>query len=41
VTSWAVLGSAIRTRLTDPRWQQRFSAVMVVLTLYAAGSIWW
>lgn len=40
VTSWAVLGSAIRSRLDDPRWQRRFSAVMVALTLYAAASIW-
>ncbi len=40
ITSWAMLGSAIRSRLEDPRWQRRFSAVMVALTLYAAASIW-
>jgi threonine/homoserine/homoserine lactone efflux protein len=40
ITSWAVLGSTIRARLADPRWQGRFSGVMVLLTLYAAVSIW-
>jgi threonine/homoserine/homoserine lactone efflux protein len=40
ITSWAVLGSTIRSRLNDPRWQRRFSALMVVLTLYAAAAIW-
>jgi len=40
VTSWAVLGASIRSRLSDLRWQRRFSAVMVLLTLYAAGAIW-
>jgi len=40
ITSWAVLGATIRSRLDDPRWQRRFSAVMVVLTLYAAAAIW-
>jgi len=40
VTSWAVLGASIRSRLGDPRWQRRFSAAMVLLTLYAAAAIW-
>lgn len=40
ITSWAMLGSAIRSRLEDSRWQRRFSGVMVALTLYAAASIW-
>lgn len=40
ITSWAVLGSTIRARLAEPRWQSRFSGVMVLLTLYAAVSIW-
>jgi len=40
ITSWAVLGSTIRARLADPVWQRRFSGVMVLLTLYAAVSIW-
>lgn len=40
ITSWALLGSSIRARLDDPVWQGRFSAAMVILTLYAAASIW-
>ena len=40
ITSWAVLGSTIRAQLENPAWQRRFSGVMVVLTLYAAISIW-
>lgn len=40
ITSWAVLGSAIRTRLNDVRWQRRVSTVMVLMTLYAAAAIW-
>jgi len=40
ITSWAVLGATIRARLADPAWQRRFSGVMVLLTLYAAVSIW-
>ena len=40
ITSWAVLGSTIRAQLENPVWQRRFSGVMVVLTLYAAASIW-
>lgn len=40
ITSWAVLGSTIRAQLENPVWQRRFSGVMVVLTLYAALSIW-
>jgi threonine/homoserine/homoserine lactone efflux protein len=40
ISSWAVLGSAIRARLHEPVWQRRFSTLMVVLTLYAAAAIW-
>lgn len=40
ITSWTLLGSTIRSRLADPVWQRRFSGVMVVMTLYAAASIW-
>lgn len=40
ITSWAVLGSTIRSRLHDLRWQRRLRALMVVLTLYAAAAIW-
>ena len=40
ITSWALLGSTIRARLGNPAWQRRFSGVMVILTLYAALSIW-
>lgn len=40
VTSWAVMGAAIRARLQDAVWRRRFSAVMILLTLYAAASIW-
>lgn len=40
VTTWALLGSTIRSRLHDPRWQRRFSTVVVALTLYAAVAIW-
>ncbi|MEZ5551200.1 MAG: LysE family translocator [Pseudomonadales bacterium] len=40
ITSWAVLGSAIRSRLNDPRWQRPFSGMMVLLTLYAAVAVW-
>ena len=40
ITSWAVLGSLIRSRLADPRWQRWFSGSMVVMTLYAATAIW-
>lgn len=40
ITSWAVLGSTIRSRLNDPRWQRPFSGAMVVLTVYAAVAVW-
>jgi threonine/homoserine/homoserine lactone efflux protein len=40
VTSWALLGATIRARLEDPVWRSRFSALMVVMTLYAAAAIW-
>ncbi len=40
ITSWAVLGSTIRSQIRNPVWQRRFSGLMVVLTLYAAVMIW-
>lgn len=40
ITTWAVLGSAIRGMLRDTRWQRRVSGTMVALTLYAATAIW-
>lgn len=40
ITTWAVLGSAIRGMLRDTRWQRRVSGAMVALTLYAATAIW-
>jgi threonine/homoserine/homoserine lactone efflux protein len=40
VTSWALLGATIRARLDDPVWRRRFSALMVLMTLYAAAAIW-
>lgn len=40
ITSWAVLGSTIRSRLNDPRWQRPFSALMILLTVYAAVAVW-
>lgn len=40
IASWAMLGATIRSRLDDARWQRRFSAVMVLLTLYAAAAVW-
>jgi threonine/homoserine/homoserine lactone efflux protein len=40
VTSWAVMGASLRARLQDPVWRHRFSVLMIILTLYAAASIW-
>lgn len=40
VTSWAVMGASLRARLQDPVWRHRFSGLMIILTLYAAASIW-
>ncbi len=40
ITTWAMLGSAIRGMLRDNRWQRRVSGTMVALTLYAATAIW-
>ena len=37
---WAVLGSAIKVRLSNPIWQKGFSAIIVILTLYAAVAVW-
>lgn len=40
IVTWAALGSTIRARLHDPRWQRTFSGVIIGLTLYAAVAIW-
>ncbi len=40
ITVWTLLGTAIRTCLSNPIWQKSFSAVIVILTLYAAIAIW-
>ena len=40
ITTWALIGSGIRNVLGDPLWRRRFSALIVVLTLYAALAIW-
>jgi threonine/homoserine/homoserine lactone efflux protein len=40
VATWALLGSSIRDTLNDARWQRRFNAIIVGLTLYAATAIW-
>lgn len=38
--SWTVLGASIRHFLQNAFWQQAFSALMIVLTVYTAVSIW-
>ncbi|MEZ5559476.1 MAG: LysE family translocator [Pseudomonadales bacterium] len=40
VSSWALLGAAIRNRLANPRWQRTFSTGIVALTVYTAVSLW-
>ncbi|HYD96037.1 MAG TPA: LysE family translocator [Noviherbaspirillum sp.] len=40
VSVWAGTGAALRRYLAQPEWQRLFCAVMVVLTLYSAVSIW-
>lgn len=37
---WAVAGASMRRALAHAHWRRAFSAVMVVLTIYAAVSIW-
>ena len=40
VSVWAGAGSLLRRFLTQALWRKLFSAVMILLTLYAALSIW-
>lgn len=40
ITVWAGTGAALRRYLEQLRWQRLFCGVMVVLTVYAALSIW-
>ncbi|MBB3211705.1 threonine/homoserine/homoserine lactone efflux protein [Herbaspirillum sp. Sphag1AN] len=40
VSVWAGAGSLLRRFLTQALWRKLFSAVMVLLTIYAALSIW-
>jgi len=40
VSVWAGAGSLLRRFLTQELWRKLFSAVMVLLTIYAALSIW-
>lgn len=40
ISCWAFAGSAVKRYLSDPLMQRLFSAVIVLLTLYAALSIW-
>jgi threonine/homoserine/homoserine lactone efflux protein len=37
---WAGTGAALRRYLAQPKWQHRFCAVMVLLTVYSAVAIW-
>jgi threonine/homoserine/homoserine lactone efflux protein len=37
---WAGTGAALRRYLAEPKWQRVFCAVMVVLTVYSALSVW-
>lgn len=37
---WAAAGSVLRRYLGQPVWQRSFCAVMVLLTIYSAVSIW-
>lgn len=38
--SWALIGAAVKRYLTTPKWQRRFSLLMVLLTLYSATTLW-
>ncbi len=40
ITVWAGTGAALRCYLLQPHWQRLFSSVMVLLTTYAAISLW-
>ncbi|HEY8023142.1 MAG TPA: LysE family translocator [Burkholderiaceae bacterium] len=40
ISLWAGTGAVLRRYLAQPKWQRLFCAVMVVLTVYSAVSIW-
>jgi threonine/homoserine/homoserine lactone efflux protein len=40
ITAWVVLGSVLRSLLTEPRHLRLFSGLLVVLTVYSAVAIW-
>lgn len=40
IAAWAVLGALLRSLLTDPARLRIFSALLVVLTIYSAASVW-
>lgn len=40
VSVWAGTGAVLRRYLAQPKWQQVFSATMIVLTVYSAAAIW-
>lgn len=40
ISVWAAIGAALRSYLVQPVWQKTFTAVMVILTIYAAFSLW-
>lgn len=40
VSVWAGTGAVLRRYLAQPKWQQVFSATMIVLTVYSAVAIW-
>ncbi len=40
ITVWAGTGAALRRYLLRPAWQRLFCTVMVILTIYAAMSLW-
>jgi threonine/homoserine/homoserine lactone efflux protein len=40
ISVWAGTGAALRRYLSEPKWLRVFCAVMVILTVYSAISIW-
>jgi threonine/homoserine/homoserine lactone efflux protein len=40
ISLWAAVGTALRRYLVQVVWQKIFTAVMVILTIYAAFSLW-
>lgn len=40
ISVWAAVGAALRSYLVQPVWQKSFTTVMVILTIYAAFSLW-